>query len=106
MDSAACQTCHIPELAKEMPTKLAWDWSTAGKLDETGEPFHEEDDFGNHTYLSIKGSFKWERDVTPEYVWFNGTADHFADPAVGLSGAGYSGHPISLLRTFRQILEP
>jgi len=73
----SCQTCHIPYYAKENATKMYWDWSTAGKLDENGEPYHEEDDYGNHTYLSIKGSFKWERNVTPEYIWFNGTADHY-----------------------------
>jgi hypothetical protein len=56
---------------------MYWDWSTAGKLDENGEPFHVNDAFGNHTYLSIKGDFKWEREVVPEYVWFNGTADHY-----------------------------
>lgn len=72
----ACQTCHIPDYAKENSTKMAWKWSDAGKL-KNGEPYHEEDSLGNHNYLSIKGSFKWERNVIPEYVWFNGTADHY-----------------------------
>ncbi|MCF8267237.1 MAG: tetrathionate reductase family octaheme c-type cytochrome [Ignavibacteriales bacterium] len=72
----ACQSCHIPEYAKENATKMHWDWSTAGKL-KNGEPFHEEDSSGNHTYLSIKGSFKWEKNVKPDYVWFNGTASHY-----------------------------
>ncbi len=72
----ACQTCHIPIYAKENATKMTWDWSTAGELRD-GEPFHEEDADGNHTYLSIKGSFTWEKNVIPEYQWFNGTADHY-----------------------------
>ncbi len=72
----ACQTCHIPVYAKVNATKMSWDWSTAGRL-ENGEPFHEEDEDGNHTYLSIKGSFEWEKNVQPEYTWFNGTADHY-----------------------------
>ncbi|MCX6162001.1 MAG: cytochrome C, partial [Ignavibacteriae bacterium] len=52
------------------------DWSTAGRLKD-GEPFEEDDSLGNHTYLSIKGSFKWGRNLKPEYVWFNGTAGHY-----------------------------
>ncbi len=72
----ACQSCHIPEYAKVNSTKMSWDWSTAGKL-RNGEPFHIEDSLGNHTYLSIKGTFTWDRNVKPDYIWFNGTADHY-----------------------------
>ncbi|MCB0747765.1 MAG: tetrathionate reductase family octaheme c-type cytochrome [Ignavibacteriae bacterium] len=74
----ACQTCHIPIYAKEKSTKMFWDWSKAGKL-KNGEPYSEEDSLGNHTYLSIKGSFVWERDIKPEYQWFNGTASHYLE---------------------------
>lgn len=74
----ACQTCHIPVYAKEKSTKMSWDWSTAGKLKD-GKPFHEEDSLGNHTYLSIKGSFVWDRNIVPEYQWFNGTASHYLE---------------------------
>ncbi len=72
----SCQTCHIPVYAKENATKMSWKWSEAGKLKD-GQPYHEEDSLGNHTYLSIKGSFTWETHVKPDYVWFNGTADHY-----------------------------
>lgn len=72
----ACQTCHIPEYAKVNSTKLAWDWSTAGRL-ENGKPIETVDSLGNITYASIKGTFAWGRNVTPEYVWFNGTASHY-----------------------------
>lgn len=72
----ACQTCHIPVYAKVNPTKTDWDWSTAGRL-ENGNPVEEDDESGNHTYLSIKGSFKWGKNLAPEYVWFNGTAGHY-----------------------------
>lgn len=72
----ACQTCHIPIYAKGNATKMFWDWSTAGKLRD-GEPFSEEDSMGNHSYLSIKGSFVWEKNVQPDYIWFNGTASHY-----------------------------
>jgi hypothetical protein len=72
----ACQTCHIPTYAKANSTKMYWDWSTAGKLKD-GEPYEVDDSLGNHTYLSIKGSFVWERNVKPDYIWFNGTASHY-----------------------------
>ena len=74
----ACQSCHIPTYAKENATKMFWDWSTAGRL-KNGEPFEEDDSLGNHTYLSIKGSFVWARNVKPDYVWFNGTASHYLE---------------------------
>jgi len=72
----ACQTCHIPIYAKVNATKMHWDWSTAGKL-KNGEPYEEDDSEGNHTYLSIKGSFIYGKNLQPDYVWFNGTADHY-----------------------------
>jgi octaheme c-type cytochrome (tetrathionate reductase family) len=72
----ACQTCHIPEYAKVNATKMTWKWSETGKLID-GKPYHEEDEDGNHTYLSTKGAFTWEKNVIPEYIWFNGTADHY-----------------------------
>lgn len=75
-EKVACQTCHIPTYAKKNATKMQWDWSTAGQL-KNGEPFEEDDADGNHTYMSIKGSFKWAKNVQPDYVWFNGTANHY-----------------------------
>jgi octaheme c-type cytochrome (tetrathionate reductase family) len=72
----ACQTCHIPVYAKVNATKTHWDWSTAGRL-KNGKPFHIEDENGNETYLSIKGSFTWKKNLAPDYIWFNGTADHY-----------------------------
>lgn len=72
----ACQTCHIPVYAKVNATKMTWDWSTAGKL-KNGEPYVEEDSMGNHAYMSIKGSFKWAKNVKPDYIFFNGTANHY-----------------------------
>lgn len=74
----ACQSCHIPTYAKGNATKMYWDWSTAGKL-KNGEPYVEEDSMGNHSYMSIKGSFIWEKNVVPDYIWFNGTASHYIE---------------------------
>jgi octaheme c-type cytochrome (tetrathionate reductase family) len=72
----ACQTCHIPVYAKVNATKTHWDWSAAGKLKD-GKPFEINDEDGNHVYLSIKGSFKYGKNLKPDYTWFNGTADHY-----------------------------
>jgi hypothetical protein len=55
---------------------MSWKWSDAGKLKD-GKPYEEEDSLGNHNYMSIKGSFVWARNVKPDYIWFNGTADQY-----------------------------
>ncbi len=72
----ACQTCHIPLYAKGTATKMIWDWSTSGKLDK-GRQYKEYDSLHNVTYKSGKGTFVWKRNVEPEYVWFNGTAEQY-----------------------------
>lgn len=73
-DKLACQTCHIPAFARGgVPTKMSWDWSTAGKLGPDGKPMVIKDDDGYDTYMTIKGNFKWAENVKPEYIWFNGT---------------------------------
>ena len=72
----SCQACHIPDYAKVNPTKMAWKWSDAGKLKE-GVPFQEFNSDSTQEYQSIKGSFIWAKNVRPDYVWFNGTADHY-----------------------------
>ena len=67
----ACQTCHIPEFARgDIPTKMTWDWSTAGKFTDDGQKIATED------YNTLKGDFTWEENVVPEYVWFNGTVEY------------------------------
>ncbi|HDR67571.1 MAG TPA: tetrathionate reductase family octaheme c-type cytochrome [Bacteroidaceae bacterium] len=72
----SCQACHIPVYAKENATKMEWNWSDAGRLRD-GKPYSEADEDGNEIYLSIKGSFRWEKNVIPDYAWFNGTADQY-----------------------------
>ncbi len=68
--SVACQTCHIPTYAKNLPTLMAWDWSVAGEdkpeeLDKNGKP----------TYDKKMGALKWKKTIWPEYAWFNGKAE-------------------------------
>lgn len=68
----ACQTCHIPRIARGgVATRMSWDWSTAGQLDDQGQPFKKKVD-GNLVYNSKTGSFTYAENVEPEYVWFNG----------------------------------
>lgn len=62
--TVACQTCHIPWMAIDAPTKMAWDWSAAGQ-DRPEDP---------HTYLKGKGSFQYAQNIRPEYAWYNGRA--------------------------------
>ena len=70
--AVACQTCHIPTFGRGNPTKIWWDWSTAGK--DTVLP---KDKFGKDTYDKKKGTFKWAENVIPDYLWFNGKADYY-----------------------------
>ena len=85
----ACQTCHIPVYAKGFHTKIIWDWSTATKMDKNGKPIFDKDLPGNtyaydgKTYHNVQlqydsrhGTAVFQKDVKPEYVWFNGTANH------------------------------
>jgi octaheme c-type cytochrome (tetrathionate reductase family) len=85
----ACQTCHIPAFARGgVPTKMVWDWSTAGQRGPDGKPLVKKNAEGYDTYNGMKGDFTWASDVKPEYLWFNGSirytlADEKLDPAKG-----------------------
>ncbi len=65
--AVACATCHIPYVALREATKTHWDWSEAGRDEE--ESLHE--------YLKIKGRFVYEKELMPEYYWYNGTVDRY-----------------------------
>jgi octaheme c-type cytochrome (tetrathionate reductase family) len=66
--AVACPTCHIPVMAVDAPTKLVWDWSTAGKDTQVKDP---------HRYMKEKGSFVYEAKVPPEYGWYDGTGERY-----------------------------
>lgn len=73
----ACQTCHVPAFARgEIPTKMFWDWSTAGKRGPDGKPLVVKDENGHAIYMGIKGDFKYGENVKPDYVWFNGDVNY------------------------------
>jgi len=67
-DTLACQTCHIPQVAVKQATKTHWDWASAG------QEGREED---THEYMKIKGSFVYQKNLEPEYYWFNGLAGRY-----------------------------
>lgn len=66
--AVACQTCHIPTMAIDAPTKMYWDWSQAGQDDREEDP---------HVYLKMKGAFEYAQNVRPEYYWYNGRAHRY-----------------------------
>ena len=70
--SVACQTCHIPTVAKVFPTKTWWDWSTAGTNGEAAK-----DQYGKPVWVKKKGSFKWEKDLVPSYSWYDGVSSQY-----------------------------
>ncbi|MCP4547619.1 MAG: tetrathionate reductase family octaheme c-type cytochrome [bacterium] len=83
-DKVACQSCHIPTFARVIPTKMNWDWSTAGRKKE-GKGVIEKGPTGKPSYHFKKGDFVWEKSVVPEYYWYNGamqtlTAEDTIDP--------------------------
>jgi octaheme c-type cytochrome (tetrathionate reductase family) len=71
-ERVACQTCHIPSFARDLPTKVWWDWSTAGKDQPPSR-----DANGMPLYDKMKGDFRWAKDVRPTYLWFNGSVDRY-----------------------------
>lgn len=73
----ACQTCHIPEFARGQATKMSWDWSTAGERNEDGSlKIVVDEETGHPVYDSRKGTFTWEANVVPEYLWLTGEFDY------------------------------
>jgi len=98
-DKLACQVCHIPEYARgKQHTKMTWDWSTAGKLDEKGNRIVIQGSEGHAIYDSKKGDFGYERAVIPEYQWFNGEvqwtlADTKIDPTQVVKITEFIGSP-------------
>jgi octaheme c-type cytochrome (tetrathionate reductase family) len=98
-EHVACQTCHIPAGAVKDPTKMFWDWSTAGQ-DREEDP---------HEYLKIKGSFIYEGDFVPEYYWYSGIADRYligdvidpSQPTMMNPVAGYINDPNARIMPFK-----
>ncbi len=67
-DTVDCNTCHSPVYSKCVPTKVWWDWSTAG--DKNKKVVKGE--YGKPIYHFKKGNFRWKKSVKPVYTWYNG----------------------------------
>ncbi len=79
----ACQTCHIPLVSKTFPTKTWWDWSTAGKdMKDIAK-----DEYGMKVYDKAKGTFVWQKDLVPTYLWSNGQYERYT-PGVKVDPKG------------------
>ena len=74
-DKVACQTCHIPEYARDdIGTEMSWDWSQATVMGPDGKPISRKDSAGRRAFDSKKGAWVWDSFVVPEYRWFNGVS--------------------------------
>ncbi len=98
LSAVACQTCHLPEVARTMPTKVVWDWSTAGRDVPDTDPHH---------YLKIKGSFVYVQGLIPEYRWFNGNVVRYlkGDP-IDPAGVTQLNRPVGDIRDPRARIWP
>jgi len=63
--SVACQTCHIPSFAKDQPTKIWADWSSAG-----ADRMPEKDQYGMDLYVKNKGEMRWGK---TSHLFMHGT---------------------------------
>ncbi len=76
-EKIACQTCHIPEYARDdIGTEASWDWSQATVMGPDGKPEVRKDSAGRRAFDSKKGTFVWASYVIPEYRWFNGVSTY------------------------------
>jgi len=90
----ACNTCHSPVYAKCAPTKVWWDWSTAGDTERR----IKNDKYGKPDYEWKKGSFGWRESAKPEHAWFNGYTRRLllGDPINSETRGFKPGEPLSL----------
>jgi len=66
--AVACETCHIPSIARASPTLLRRDYSAAG-ADRAGTL----DSHGMPQYDKRFGTLTWGKDIVPTYLWSDGT---------------------------------
>jgi len=77
-DRLACQTCHIPAIARKVATYTDWKWSLAGldarPADCAAEPTGVAADGTTQrvTYAKIKGCFTWGTNVRPTLRFYDG----------------------------------
>jgi octaheme c-type cytochrome (tetrathionate reductase family) len=69
----ACQTCHIPAIARKVSTMVDWRWGDAGK---DVSPVPVDPVTGRATYDKKKGTFVWKLNVRPELRFSDGRWNH------------------------------
>lgn len=65
----ACQVCHVPAIARKLPTKMEWYWEDAG---QDIDPIPVDPITGKPTYDKKKGTFVWGLNVRPVLRYHNG----------------------------------
>ena len=98
MARLSCQACHIPAIARSMPTKMEWYWDEAGQ-DVDPIPV---DQYGMPLYNKLKGRFVWGMNVRPELKWFNGKWKRMA---IGTNDQ-YTSLPVNLAEPMGDISDP
>jgi len=68
----ACQTCHIPAIARKVSTYTDWRWSMAGRTRPAGCPTEPLGTGNRPTWVNIKGCFTWGTSVRPVLRFYNG----------------------------------
>ena len=105
----ACQTCHIPAFSRQQPTKMWWDWSSAGNR-TIGDNGVAMTDLGDGTmvqsYNYMKGDFRWEKNVKPTFMWYDGGAAHMVLDSTYPDGAGTESKPVVIARPTATIQSP
>jgi octaheme c-type cytochrome (tetrathionate reductase family) len=71
-DIFACQVCHIPTFARQISTKVEWNWGDAG---QDIDPIPVDPATGRPNYDKKKGTFFWANDVRPDLLYYNGKWD-------------------------------
>jgi octaheme c-type cytochrome (tetrathionate reductase family) len=95
----ACQTCHVPAFSRAQPTKMNWDWSTAGNRTRGNNGVEQStlpDGTVYTSYDAMKGDFVWEKGVRPEYAWYDGRVRRMMTDDVFPAGAGTEENPVVL----------
>jgi len=70
--TVACETCHIPFMARETPTQVFLDYSAAGRDRE--DTF---DEHGRPTYDRKLGAMEWAKNLVPTYAWYDHTHEAY-----------------------------
>ena len=73
-DRLACQVCHVPSIARQVATKTAWYWETAGQdIPAEDIPKYTAPDGTEYPlYDKMKGNFEFANNVRPVLRYHNG----------------------------------